>query len=148
MIQDPNFYIITGAYAVLCDGRSVQSGAEEVLAHVGRTDPTLADLVALRATRAFAERLGKGFVLLPGVREFIARAQLSAPVGLVTTATRSETDFVLRLADLDGAIATVVSADDSLHAMPHAGALGAPSCPVAPCASVPDGPPSWTALPC
>src|SRR6185369_13324043 len=33
------------------------------------TDPALADLVALRATRAFAERIGKGLVLLPGARE-------------------------------------------------------------------------------
>lgn len=82
------------------------------------SDPTLAELVALRVTRAFAERLGKGFVLLPGVREFIERVQLGSRVAIVTSATRSETEFVLRLAGLDGAVATIVSADDALDPPP------------------------------
>jgi beta-phosphoglucomutase-like phosphatase (HAD superfamily) len=33
----------------------------------------------------------------------------------VTTATRAETEFVLRLAGLDGAVTTIVSADDMLE---------------------------------
>jgi beta-phosphoglucomutase-like phosphatase (HAD superfamily) len=77
-------------------------------------DPALADLVALRATRAFAERIGKGLVLLPGVREFVERVQLGSRVAIVTSATRAETEFVLRLAGLDAAVSTIVSADDSL----------------------------------
>jgi beta-phosphoglucomutase-like phosphatase (HAD superfamily) len=83
-----------------------------------RSDPVLADLVALRATRVFAERLGKGCVLLPGAREFIERVQLGSRVAIVTSATRSETEFVLRLAGLDGAVATIVSADDALDPPP------------------------------
>jgi beta-phosphoglucomutase-like phosphatase (HAD superfamily) len=83
-----------------------------------RSDPTLADLVALRATRAFAERLGKGFVLLPGAREFVERVQLGSRVAIVTSATRSETEFALRLAGLDGAVTTIVSADDALDPPP------------------------------
>ena len=77
-------------------------------------DPALADLVALRATRAFAERIGKGLVLLPGARAFVERVQIASRVAIVTSATRAETEFVLRLAGLDGAIATIVSADDML----------------------------------
>jgi HAD superfamily hydrolase (TIGR01549 family) len=82
------------------------------------SDPALADLVALRATRAFAARLGKGFVLLPGARQFVERVQLGSRVGIVTSATRSETEFVLRLAGLDAAVSTIVSADDGLDAPP------------------------------
>jgi beta-phosphoglucomutase-like phosphatase (HAD superfamily) len=80
------------------------------------TDPALADLVALRATRAFAERIGKGLVLLPGAREFVERLQLGSRVAVVTSATRAETEFVLRLAGLDAAVSTIVSSDDMLEA--------------------------------
>jgi beta-phosphoglucomutase-like phosphatase (HAD superfamily) len=79
------------------------------------TDPALADLVALRATRAFAERIGKGLVLLPGAREFVERIQLASRVAIVTSATRAETEFVLRLSGLDAAISTIVSSDDMLE---------------------------------
>jgi beta-phosphoglucomutase-like phosphatase (HAD superfamily) len=78
-------------------------------------DPALADLVALRATRAFAERIGKGLVLLPGARAFVERVQLGSRVCIVTSATRAETEFVLRLAGLDAAVSTVVSSDDMLE---------------------------------
>ena len=77
-------------------------------------DPALADLIALRATRAFAERIGKGLVLLPGAREFVERVQLGSRLAIVTSATRAETEFVLRLAGLDAAVSTVVSSDDAL----------------------------------
>ena len=88
------------------------------LANLDRTDPALADLVRLRASRAFAERLAKGFVLMPGARAFVEHAQLVSRVAIVTSATRSETEFVLRLSGLDGAVATIVSADDGLAPPP------------------------------
>ena len=78
-------------------------------------DPALADLVALRATRAFAERIGKGLVLLPGARAFVERLQLGSRVAIVTSATRAETEFILRLAGLDAAVSTIVSSDDMLE---------------------------------
>jgi beta-phosphoglucomutase-like phosphatase (HAD superfamily) len=78
------------------------------------SDPALADLIALRATRAFAERIGKGLVLLPGARAFVERVQIASRLAIVTTATRAETEFVLRLSGLDGAVTTVVSSDDAL----------------------------------
>ena len=91
---------------------------EATLANLGRTDPALADLVRLRATRAFSERLAQGFVLLPGARAFVEHAQLVSRVAIVTSASRSETEFVLRLAGLDGAVFTIVSADDGLDPPP------------------------------
>ena len=101
-------------YAVHGDGLDVRSAAVELLERAGRADPTLTDLVVLRTTRAFAERLGKGVSLLPGARAFVEHMHLGARVGVVTSATRSETEFVLRLAGLDAFISTVVSADDRL----------------------------------
>jgi beta-phosphoglucomutase-like phosphatase (HAD superfamily) len=83
-----------------------------------RSDPVLATLVAMRASRAFAERLGKGFVLLPGARAFVEHAQIGSMLGIVTSATRAETEFVLRLSGLDAAVSTIVSADDGLDAPP------------------------------
>jgi len=77
-------------------------------------DPTLADLVALRASRAFATQISKGLVLLPGARAFVERIQSASRVAIVTSATRAETAFVLSLAGLDGAFTTIVSADDML----------------------------------
>lgn len=101
-----------------CRGRSTQAASARLLAHAGHHDPTLVELVTMRATRAFAERLGKGFVLLPGTRTFIERAQVGAPIGIVTCATRAETEFMLRLAGLDGAVTTIVTADDALELPP------------------------------
>ena len=90
----------------------------EALAHLCRADATLADLVGVRATRAFAERLGKGFVLRPGAREFVERLQLASRLAIVTLATRAETEFMLRLAGLDGAVSAIVSADDGVAPPP------------------------------
>ena len=106
------------AYALHCDGQLVAVGIARALAHLGLHDATLAELVALRATRAFADRLGQGFVLIPGAREFVEQVQHAARVAIVTSATRSATEFMLRLAGLDGAISTIVSADDGLEAPP------------------------------
>ena len=100
------------AYHTLCDGRTVPEAAANMLAHTGRRDPVVVELVTLRAQRAFTERLGKGFVLLPGAREFVRRIQARTRVAIVTNASRVETDFVLRLSGLDDAISTIVTADD------------------------------------
>ena len=94
------------------DSMSLHSAIASVLRDARPADATLADLLVLRASRAFAERLGKGFVLAPGAREFVEGVEVHAPVAIVTSATRSETEFVLRLAGLDSGISTIVSADD------------------------------------
>ncbi len=96
------------------------NAAADALALLRQADPTLAGLVASRATRAFAERFGRGFVMLAGAREFVERVQLAAPLAIVTSATRAETEFMLKLAGLDVAVTTIVSADDGLDAPPSA----------------------------
>jgi beta-phosphoglucomutase-like phosphatase (HAD superfamily) len=106
----------TAACSTLRDDEWPDDAVASVLAQLGRADPTLAELVALRATRAFAERLGQGFVLLPGAREFVERAQVAARVAIVTGAMRAETEFMLRLAGLEDAVSTIVCSDDVLDA--------------------------------
>jgi beta-phosphoglucomutase-like phosphatase (HAD superfamily) len=81
-------------------------------------DDVLASILAARASRAFAERLGKGFLLRDGARELLENAQVASRVAIVTRATRAETEFVLRLAGLGSAVSTIVSADDDLEAWP------------------------------
>ena len=81
-------------------------------------DEVLAGIVAVRASRAFAERLGKGFLLTDGALELLEGAQVASRVAIVTRATRSETEFVLRLAGLESAVSIIVSADDNLDAWP------------------------------
>jgi beta-phosphoglucomutase-like phosphatase (HAD superfamily) len=83
-------------------------------------DPVLADLVADRAERRFLERLAQGFVLQPGARAFVERAQSGARLAIVTRATHAETEVMLRLSDLGDAIATIVCADDVLDHSPAA----------------------------
>lgn len=102
------------SYATQCEGLSRSAAIASALRHAGLTDPTLADLVGLRASRAFAERIGKGFVLATGARELVEHLRVHSPVAIVTSATRAETEFVLRLAALEGTVATIVSADDAV----------------------------------
>lgn len=119
-LADEGVRMDDAAIAAACQGRSTHSAAAAVLMRAGHEDPTLTDLVSMRAARGFAERLGKGFVLLPGARDFMECAQSSAPVGIVTCASRSETEFVLELAGLAGTVSTIVSADDALDDPPSA----------------------------
>lgn len=92
----------------LCVGASVRT----VLRHMGSSDLTLAELLAARAARAFAETLAAGIVLAPGAASFVARLQSRGRVAIVTRASRAETELMLRLAGLDDAMTAVVSADD------------------------------------
>ena len=93
-----------------CHGHPLEGAVASALSHAGQADEPLAELLVMRASRAFAEQIGKGFVLLPGARAFVEQAQLGPPLGIVTFATRAETEFVLRLAGLEGAVSTVVCA--------------------------------------
>ena len=103
-----------------CDGASVPTSIARALAMLHTGDRVLGDLLAVRASRAFAERLGKGFLLRSGARELVQGAQVKSRLAIVTLATRSETEFFLRLAGLDGTVSTIVSADDELQPPPSA----------------------------
>ena len=100
------------AYDACCGGLDVRSAAVAALRASGRDDATLADLVALRAARAFTERLAEGFSLMPGAMELVTGAAHRARVAIVTQAGRAETELALRLAGLDEAIGTVLTVDD------------------------------------
>ncbi len=111
--SDEGLLLDDATHASCCEGVALSAAISAALRHVGRLDPTLADLIALRSARAFAERLGKGFVLAAGAREFVEHVRVNVPLAIVTVASRSETEFVLRLAGLEGSVATIVSADDA-----------------------------------
>ena len=86
-------------------------------------DDVLSDILAARASRAFAERLGKGFLLRDGARELLENVQATSRIAIVTRATRGETEFVLRLAGLESVVSTIVSAEDGLDTWPSPAAF-------------------------
>jgi beta-phosphoglucomutase-like phosphatase (HAD superfamily) len=104
--------------AECCDGLDVTSAARAATKSTGRDDVVLAELVEMRARRAFAERIGKGLTLYPGAKSFAERLAVGARTAIVTSASRSETAFVLRLAGLEAATSTVLTSDDTTETAP------------------------------
>ena len=103
-----------------------EASVREAMAALGLADDTdiddvLADLVALRAARAFASHVAmRGLAMQPGARALIDEAATTARVAVVTRANRSELDVMLRLAGLENAFTAIVCADDALAAKPSA----------------------------
>ena len=106
------------AYDASCAGLDVPAAARVAVQAARGDDPALADLVALRAGRAFTERLSRGYSLNVGVVEFIAACEAHTRLAIVTRATRAETDLFLRLSGLDGSMGCIYTADDVLHPPP------------------------------
>ena len=100
------------AYDACCGGLDVRAAAVRAIASTGRDDATLADIVALRANRAFSEWLARGFVLMPDVPEQIEAIEHRTRLAIVTRAGRAETETVLRLSGLDRSVGIVVTADE------------------------------------
>ena len=105
-------------YDDCCGGLDVHAAAVAALAQAGRDDATLAGLVAMRASRGFAEQLASGFTLAPGAAAFVAAAEPAARLAIVTRAHRPETEIALRLSGIGGSFATVVTGEDVLDAPP------------------------------
>jgi beta-phosphoglucomutase-like phosphatase (HAD superfamily) len=105
-------------------GLGVSAAVGTVLRHMGLVDPALADLLVMRATRSFAERLTAGVVLVRGTVPFVERMQSRTRVAIVTRATRGETELILRSAGLEDAVTTTVCCDDVECASPSARAFG------------------------
>jgi beta-phosphoglucomutase-like phosphatase (HAD superfamily) len=78
----------------------------------GLADPTLVDLIVMRARRELAARLAQGFALHASATRFVERAQLRGPVVVVTASGRGETEAALRLAGMLDTFAAIVTADD------------------------------------
>lgn len=110
------------AYDACCGGLDVRAAAARALASAGRDDATLADIVALRANRAFTEWLASGFTLMPGVRELLDAIEHRTRLAIVTGAGRAETEIALRLSGLDRSVGIVVTADEVTE-LPPAPAL-------------------------
>ena len=105
------------SYDDRCVGRSVRGAAAAILGSRS-ADAALVEIVALRAERAFAADLARGFVIDPGAARFAELTQLRAPLVVVTSATRAETDVALRLAALHDSCAAIVTADDVIGETP------------------------------
>jgi beta-phosphoglucomutase-like phosphatase (HAD superfamily) len=118
VLADEGVPCTVAAYDDCCGGLDVHAAAIAALAVAGRHDPTLAELIALRASRQFAEQLTRGFTLAPGAASFIAAAEPATRLAVVTRARRPETELALRLSGLDGSFATVVTSDDVLDQPP------------------------------
>jgi HAD superfamily hydrolase (TIGR01509 family) len=103
-----------------------EASVREAMTALGIADPSevddvLADLVSLRAARAFARHMSaRGLVVQPGARALIDEAAAAARLGVVTRANRSEVDGMMRLAGLENAFTVTVCADDALAPKPSA----------------------------
>jgi len=106
------------AYDTHCAGFDVHRAASVAVEHTRGDDAALVDLVVLRASRAFTERLARGVTLAPGAVDFLAAAEPRARLAIVSHASRAETDLFLRLSALDGMMACVFTADDVLQPPP------------------------------
>jgi beta-phosphoglucomutase-like phosphatase (HAD superfamily) len=101
-----------------CLGLSVTAGAAAAVALRSSSDPTLGELVALRARRDFGQRLAQGFALHRGATRFVDSLQIRAPLVITTAAGRVETETALRLASLQDACSAVATADDVMDVAP------------------------------
>src|SRR5438309_123243 len=78
--------LTAAAYDACCVGLDVRSAAAAAVRSAGRDDAPLAEIVALRAARAFGERLADGFSLTPGAAAFVTRVAARTRVAIVTQA--------------------------------------------------------------
>lgn len=106
------------AHDEYCAGLDVHRAASVAVERTRGDDPALVDLVALRASRAFTDRLARGLTLAPGVVAFLAAAEPRVRLAVVSRTSRAETDLFLRLSSLDGMMACVFTADDVLRPPP------------------------------
>jgi len=109
-LADEGVRFDAAAYDECCLGLSVREAAAAAVGTVA--DPTLLELVTLRAQRDFGARVSQGFTLQLGAVKLLEHAQLRGPVAIVTAARRLETESALRLAGFLDGCAAVVTADE------------------------------------
>ena len=81
-------------------------------------DETELDLLALRAERAFAERVASGVSLAEGARECIGALHGETRLALVSRASRRVVEVALELGGLQDAFECIVTADDTREPKP------------------------------
>ena len=119
-LADEGVHWTEEAYDASCGELDTHAMAVAALASVGRIDATLAELVALRVSRGYAERLSHGFSLRPGAARLVAELAPHVRLAIVTRARRAETEVALAVSGLIGSIGTVVTADDVVEGPPAA----------------------------
>lgn len=117
-LADEGVHWTAEAYDASCGELDTHAMAVTAFASVGRIDATLAELVALRVSRACAERLSRGFSLQPGAAQFVSALAPHVRLAIVTRARRAETEVALAASGLSGVIATVVTVDDVVEGPP------------------------------
>jgi beta-phosphoglucomutase len=118
-LADEGIELSDAEYRRVCAGFPPREGAIAAAAlKKAPRDDTALELVALRAERYFAELIGKGIELSPGVRELLEGSLGRTRLAIVTRASRREVDFVLGLAGLDQAFDVVVTREDVLAPKP------------------------------
>ncbi|MCY7379629.1 MAG: HAD hydrolase-like protein [Gemmatimonadaceae bacterium] len=117
-LADEGVHWTAEAYDASCGELDTHAMAVTAFASVGRIDATLAELVALRVSRACAERLSRGFSLQPGAAQFVSALAPHVRLAIVTRARRAETAVALAASGLIGFIATVVTVDDVVEGPP------------------------------
>jgi len=117
-LADEGVHWTAEAYDASCGELDTHAMAVTAFASVGRIDATLAELVALRVSRACAERLSRGFSLQPGAAQFVSALAPHVRLAIVTRARRAETEVALAASGLTGFIATVVTVDDVVEGPP------------------------------
>jgi HAD superfamily hydrolase (TIGR01509 family) len=106
-------------WAEHCHGLPVDAAAAAARRALGAADdPTAAEVVRLRAERAFAQRISRGLLMQPGGLALVQAMRTQARLALVTRATRRDVDFMLTLANLADAFTCVVTADDKVDGKP------------------------------
>lgn len=102
------------------DGWPTSAAVRAVVAsRIDGGDEVLADLITLRAERAFAARLAMGGAAMgDGARAFAEHAAASARLAAVTRARRDDAEAMLRLAGISDLFTAVVTGDDVFDAKP------------------------------
>jgi beta-phosphoglucomutase-like phosphatase (HAD superfamily) len=103
--------------AELSDGFAVGEAMREVARlHFPPIDDTALDLLVLRAERAYAAAIGRGFVLVEGARRTVERLAQDARVGVVSRLHRNELQQLISMAGMEDYMSVVIGAED---AYPH-----------------------------
>jgi HAD superfamily hydrolase (TIGR01509 family) len=107
------------AIARAADGHAPSVAVARAAEQSGATlDPVDVDLLALAATRSFADYASRGVSLVRGAREAIASLASYVRVAVVTRAPAQVAERILALAELDTLVTTVVAADHVAAAKP------------------------------
>jgi beta-phosphoglucomutase-like phosphatase (HAD superfamily) len=116
---DEQLELTPAIYNAHCFALPVESAVRAALRALAcERDHTGIELLTVRATRYFSDLASRGFMLAPGAREFLEHTQSSARLGLVTRATRRETELLLSFADLETTFECIITEEEAIFPKP------------------------------